>query len=512
MRNYIYLILIAGSTFLLIYNFKSLGNNLFESSNNPEKKIENLYYYLKNYYVDKIDSDSLSNEIIKDVVKKLDPHSFYISKNELPIVNESMRGSFEGIGVNFFFINDTVSIIRVLKGSPAEKFGLLAGDRILMSDKDTLYGKNLSNQKILDNIKGPKDSKINLEIFRPSSAEKFNVNIERGKVDIGSVFFYELKEDVGYIKIDRFIKETDVDFKLAIENFNEKGIKKLILDLRDNPGGYLFSAEKISDIFLEKDQKIVIVKSSKGEIKEKLASGEGIFKEGNVCILINKNSASASEVLAGALQDNDRAFIIGETSFGKGLVQNQFPLGSKDAIRLTVAKYYTPSGRSIQKPFESYKDNIDYLIKDSKKPRDQAIDTIMYYSTNGKKLFTKGGILPDKILPSKEAKSKNIISYEIIWNQFNRMVIEEVDKNRNFYSKLKREDVLKEEFLDKAKWVELLNVLFKKNKIDLKSSDYEFMFNSIRSILVFQLFDRKTQIEVNNSNDPYIFEAIKILK
>ena len=335
MRNYIYLILIAGSTFLLIYNFKSLGNNLFESSNNPEKKIENLYYYLKNYYVDKIDLDSLSNEIIKDVVKKLDPHSFYISKNELPIVNESMRGSFEGIGVNFFFINDTVSIIRVLKGSPAEKFGLLAGDRILMSDKDTLYGKNLSNQKILDKIKGPKDSKINLEIFRPSSAEKFNVNIERGKVDIGSVFFYELKEDVGYIKIDRFIKETDVDFKLAIENFNEKGIKKLILDLRDNPGGYLFSAEKISDIFLEKDQKIVIVKSSKGEIKEKLASGEGIFKEGNVCILINKNSASASEVLAGALQDNDRAFIIGETSFGKGLVQNQFPLGSKDAIRLT---------------------------------------------------------------------------------------------------------------------------------------------------------------------------------
>ena len=210
--------------------------------------------------------------------------------------------------------------------------------------------------------------------------------------------------------------------------------------------------------------------------------------------------------------DNDRAFIIGETSFGKGLVQNQFPLGSKDAIRLTVAKYYTPSGRSIQKPFESYKDNIDYLIKDSKKPRDQAIDTIMYYSTNGKKLFTKGGILPDKILPSKEAKSKNIISYEIIWNQFNRMVIEEVDKNRNFYSKLKREDVLKEEFLDKAKWIELLNVLSKKNKIDLKSSDYEIMFNSIRSILVFQLFDRKTQIEVNNSNDPYIFEAIKILK
>ena len=193
MRNYIYLIIIAGSAFLLMYNFKNLGNNFFQSSNNPEKKIENFYYYLKNYYVDKIDLDSLSSEIIKDVVKRLDPHSFYISKNELPIVNESMRGSFEGIGVNFFFINDTVSIIRVLKGSPAEKFGLIAGDRILMSDRDTLYGKNLSNQKILDKIKGPKDSKINLEIFRPSSAEKFKVNIERGKVEIGSVFFYELK-------------------------------------------------------------------------------------------------------------------------------------------------------------------------------------------------------------------------------------------------------------------------------------------------------------------------------
>ena len=511
MRNYIYLIIIAGSAFSLMYNFKNLGINFFQSSNNPEKKIENFYYYLKNYYVDKIDLDSLSSEIIKDVVKRLDPHSFYISKNELPIVNENMRGSFEGIGVNFFFINDTVSIIRVLKGSPAEKFGLIAGDRILMSDRDTLYGKNLSNQKILDKIKGPKDSKISLEIFRPSSAEKFKVDIERGKVEIGSVFFYELTENIGYVKIDRFIKDTHVDFKLAIENFNEKGIKKLILDLRDNPGGYLFSAEKISDIFLEKDQKIVIVKSSKGEIKEKLASGEGIFKEGNICILINKNSASASEVLAGALQDNDRALIIGETSFGKGLVQNQFPLGSKDAIRLTVAKYYTPSGRSIQKPFEFYNDNIDYLIKDSKMQYGQAIDTVVYYSTSGKKLFTKGGILPDKILPNTEAKAGNI-SYEIIGIQLNRMVIEEVDKNRNFYSKLKREDVLKEEFLDKAKWMELLNILSKKNKIDLKSSDYEIMINSIRSILVFQLFDRKTQIEINNTNDPYIFEAIKILK
>ena len=199
MRNVLYLIIITGCVLFLMYNFKNLGNNFFGSSNNPEKKIENLYYYLNNYYVDKIDLDSLSSEIIKDVVKRLDPHSFYISKNDLPIVNESMRGSFEGIGVNFFFINDTVSIIRVLKGSPAEKFGLIAGDRILMSDRDTLYGKNLSNQKILDKIKGPKDSKINLEIFRPSSAEKFKVNIERGKVEIGSVFFYELKDDIFFL-------------------------------------------------------------------------------------------------------------------------------------------------------------------------------------------------------------------------------------------------------------------------------------------------------------------------
>ena len=273
----------------------------------------------------------------------------------------------------------------------------------------------------------------------------------------------------------------------------------------------MFSAEKISDIFLEKDQKIVIVKSSKGEIKEKLASGEGIFKDGNICILINKNSASASEVLAGALQDNDRAFIIGETSFGKGLVQNQFPLGSKDAIRLTVAKYYTPSGRSIQKPFESYNDNIDYLIKDSKKEYDQDIDTVMYYSTSGKKLFTRGGILPDKIMPSTEAKAGNI-SYEIIGIQLNRMVFEEVDKNRKFYSQLKKEDILKDEFIDKSKWIELLNAFSIKNKIDLKSSDYETLINSIKSIIVFQLFDRKTQIEINNTSDPYIFEAVKILK
>ena len=193
------------------------------------------------------------------------------------------------------------------------------------------------------------------------------------------------------------------------------------------------------------------------------------------------------------------------------MVQNQFPLGGKDAIRLTVAKYYTPSGRSIQKPFKSYNDNIDYLINDSKKQYDQPIDTVMYYSTNGKKLFTKGGILPDKILPNTEAEAGNI-SYQIIGNQLNLMVFEEVDKNRKFYSQLKKEDVLKDEFIDKSKWIELLNGLSKKNKIDFKSSDYETVINSIKSILVFQLFDRKTQIEINNIKDPYIFEAIKILK
>jgi len=292
-------------------------------------------------------------------LEKLDPHSVYIPQSEMTRVSESMKGDFVGIGVSFYSYNDSISVIKAIENGPSAKQGILPGDRILTANADTLYGKNLGSEAIVEKLKGKKGSFVKLGVYRKSENRHFTVHVKRGIVPIKSVIAsYMLTEDLGYIQIDRFAESTYDEFKKALSALEKRGAKKLTLDLRDNPGGYLGIAERMSDEFLKDGKLILFTKNKKGEINKVYATGKGSFEDKPVYVLINERSASASEIIAGALQDNDIGTIVGRRSFGKGLVQREMELGDGSAVRLTVSRYYTPTGRSIQKSYE--KGNKDY--------------------------------------------------------------------------------------------------------------------------------------------------------
>ena len=330
----------------LIGSNQQIVQNVVRQPMTGNQKLSQFMRYLDQYYVDQIDTDSLATEVIQDLIKKLDPHSFYISKEELSRLAENMQGNFVGIGVSFFMVNDTVNVVRVLPGGPSKTAGILAGDRILIANQDTLYGKQLQSQDIVNILRGEEDSPLKLSLFRPSEQKKLLVELNRGAVPISSVAHYLIEPEIGYVQINRFAETTAREFGNAITMLKQQGMTQLILDLRNNPGGYLDAAEEIADTFLSEGKLIVMVESNQGEQEVTYATKEGAFEEGQVYVLIDGESASASEVVAGALQDNDRAWILGQRSFGKGLVQQQMPLGSKEAVRLTTARYYTPTGRS----------------------------------------------------------------------------------------------------------------------------------------------------------------------
>ena len=324
----------------------------FSSNSKNELKIKKLINYIQRDYVDTVNTDKLLDGAIAQMLGKLDPHSVYIPKENLQAVTESMQGNFVGIGVQFRMIKDTITVIQPIKGGPSIKAGIKAGDRILVADKDTIYGKNMFSNKVPSYLKGKPDTKVALQIYRKSNDSLFTVNITRGKVNIKSVdLAYMINDSVGYIKLDRFARNTYREFKTSLRALKIKGMTDLVLDLRGNGGGFIDIANSIVDEFLEDKKLIVFTKNNKGEIDKSFATEKGIFENGGLYVLIDENSASASEILAGALQDNDKGTIIGRRSFGKGLVQQEMDLGDGSAVRLTIARYYTPTGRSIQKPY-----------------------------------------------------------------------------------------------------------------------------------------------------------------
>ncbi len=406
-----------GSTF----NFKN--KSVLFSSNSKEAKIKRLINYIQYDYVDKVDTDSLLDDAITTMLAKLDPHSVYIPKDELQRVTESMQGKFAGIGVSFIIHDDSVAVSSVIKGGPSEKAGIKAGDRIIVANTDTLFGKSLikkagvieiergtlegsrkMSDAVMKALKGETDTKVNVKVYRRSVNQTLNFPITRGDVSITSVSaHYMINNTLGYIKVDRFARTTYEEFKKALDGLIAKGMTSLALDLRGNPGGYMDIANMIVDEFLEDGKLIVFTKSKHGEIDKSYATDKGDFEHGKIFVLIDQNSASASEIVAGALQDNDKGTIVGRRSFGKGLVQQEMALGDGSAVRLTTARYYTPTGRSIQKPYNHLDQtnyNNDYLerihngeliSRDSIKVN----DSLKYKTPKGKIVYGGGGIIPD---------------------------------------------------------------------------------------------------------------------
>jgi carboxyl-terminal processing protease len=380
-----------------------------------DQKVQKLIKYINSDYIDNVNTDSILDVAINNILVNLDPHSTYIPASESQAIQENMNGSFVGIGVEFRIFRDTVLVVNILEGGPSQRFGLQNGDRILKADNDTLYGKQISSDYAMSLLKGESGTAVNLEIYRPSSKEIIYKDLVRGKVPIKSVdASYVIYNEIGYIKINRFSATTFNEFSNALDDVIEKGAESLIIDLRGNPGGYMHAAKLISSEFLEKNTLIVYTKDKNGILDQSFADGKGRFQQGDVFVLIDEKSASASEVVAGALQDNDRAQIVGRRSFGKGLVQQELNLGDGSKVRLTTARYYTPTGRSIQKPYSNDRKAYmsDYISRihsgelidaDSIK-----IDSSLVYKTpKGKKVYGGGGIVPDLFVPVDTTSYKN---------------------------------------------------------------------------------------------------------
>ena len=420
------------------------NQNYLVAKNNSKNKLNKLIDFIDSEYVDDVKSDSIVNLTIDNILAQLDPHSVYIPPSEQAQVAESMKGDFVGIGVNFYMYKDSVAIIKPVENGPSEKAGIKAGDRILYADKTKLFGRKLPNDSLFSNLKGAEGSEILVTVYRKSENKKIKFKIKRGIVPIKSVdAAVLLNPTTGYIKINRFAETTYDEFKTGLTKLRELGAKSLVIDLRDNGGGYMEQAIAIADELLKDKQLIVFTKNKKGTLQKTYATASGSFESGKVVVLINENSASASEILAGAIQDNDRGTIVGRRSFGKGLVQREMDFDDGSAVRLTVARYYTPTGRSIQKPysngneshskeFDSRSTNGELYHKDSiKTPK-----TPKFKTPKGRIVYGGGGIVPDVFVPLEVGYGSEHTAYLLESGLLGHYVFEQLDRDRTVFKRM----------------------------------------------------------------------------
>jgi len=370
-------------------------------------KFDEVMYHINNAYVDTVNNKKLEEDAIVAMMEELDPHSQYISVEEFNAVNDPLLGSFEGIGVQFRIVEDTVAIVNTIKGGPSEKVGVMAGDRIVYVDDSLVAGIKIKNESVMRLLKGPKGTKVNVRIFRRGEKDLLDFTITRDVIPTYSVdIAYMLDDKTGYIKLSKFSATTHKEFVKAAKRLKQEGMSQLILDLRGNGGGYLGEAVDIADEFLPKGSLVVFTEGRFRPKKTYNARRKGLLEDMPLAVLIDDESASASEIVAGAVQDNDRGTIVGRRSFGKGLVQEQVMLSDNSAIRITVARYYTPTGRCIQKPFDGNLE--DYLLESYDRYENGELfsadsihlnDTLKYYTPKGKVVYGGGGIIPDVYVP-----------------------------------------------------------------------------------------------------------------
>ena len=375
--------------------------------NQDVQKLREVLTLVKKEYVDETKTDALVEDAIAHLLGKLDPHSAYISSKDRISANEDLKGNFEGIGIEFNIFHDTLTVITTLSGGPSEAVGLRSGDKIIKVDDKVIANTKLTNLDVQRYLKGPKGSEVKIEVQRKNKKEPITFTIVRDKIPQFSVdASYLVAPEIGYIKVNRFSQTTYEEVKQAMTKLKKEGMKKLVLDLQGNPGGYMDQAISIADEFLPAGEKIVFTKGQETKYNENaMATDKGDFEQGDLIVLVNEGSASASEIVSGALQDNDRALVVGRRSFGKGLVQRPFDLNDGSEVRLTISRYYTPSGRSIQKPYENSDDydkdiakrykHGEFFTADSVK----FSDSLRFKTLNGRTVYGGGGIMPDYFVP-----------------------------------------------------------------------------------------------------------------
>lgn len=523
MKKYSYLIptLIAAALALGIFvggklHFNDTPERLF-TTNSKKDKLNRLIDYIDYEYVDDVNTDSIVDVTVNSILEKLDPHSVYIPEKDMTRVSEHMKGDFVGIGVNFYPYRDTIAVIRAIKNGPSFVKGIKPGDRILMADKDTLFGKGMPSDVIVDKLKGKEGSPVELSVYRPSEDKTFSVTVKRGVVPIKSVNAqYMLKDDIGYIKVNRFAESTFKEFKSALKKLQKKGAKKLVLDLRDNPGGYLEIAEKMADEFLKEGKLILFTKNKKGKVDKTYATDRGSFEDKPIYVLINERSASASEIIAGALQDNDIGTIVGRRSFGKGLVQREMALGDGSAVRLTVSRYYTPTGRSIQKTYAQ--GNEDYYKRFTERYHSgemisvdsiKVADSLKFTTPKGKIVYGGGGIVPDVFVPIGSNEEEAVARMDNL-GFLSFFVFEHLDEDRNRYNQYTEEEFVNDFRVDDILFEKFMDYSVNRN---LKMNFYDFEDSIklyLKAALADQLFNENIHAKIKSSKDAMLQKVIAL--
>ncbi len=483
------------------------------SQKNHKAKLNRLIDFIDNEYVDEVNTDSIVDLTVTNILGKLDPHSVYVPPSDQVAVAESMQGNFVGIGVSFYMYKDSVAVIQPVENSPSAKAGIKSGDRILYANNYKLFGRKLPTDTLFSKLKGEEGSEVILTIYRKSENKKFKIKLNRDIVPLKSVdIALQLNKDFGYIKINRFAETTYDEFKTGLLKLQKQGAKNLLIDLRENGGGYLETAVAIADELLKDKEIIVVTKNKNKKVDKTVATAGGILETGKVAILIDENSASASEILAGAIQDNDRGLIVGRRSFGKGLVQREMNFEDGSAVRLTIARYYTPSGRSIQKPYkkgesETYFNEFEKRFEDGELYNKDSIkiaDTLKFKTKKGKIVFGGGGIVPDVFVPIETEKGQEGLLYLLQSGILGHFVFEQIDAKRSDFKSLTFNQLI-----TKLEGSDLYFYNFEKfllqNEVDLKlSKNKTIVKRYLTAEFARQLFDERKYYEIVLKDDAMI--------
>lgn len=515
--------LIAGIAIGTFYANHFSGNKL-GIINTSSNKLNALLRIINDQYVDTVNMAELVEEAMPQILSELDPHSSYIPAKDLEAVNADLKGSFSGIGIQFTIQNDTIHVNSVIQGGPSEKVGLMAGDRIVEVDDSAFVGKIVTNSEAMKRLKGEKGSKVKLGVYRPGEKDLLHFTVIRGNIPVKSIdAAYMINEKVGYIKVNKFGETTYPELLIALAKLNQKNCEGLIVDLRGNTGGYMAAAIQMVNEFLPNNRLIVYTQGRKSPREDYNSNGTGSNQKMPLVVLVDEGSASASEIFAGAIQDNDRGTIVGRRSFGKGLVQQPIEFSDGSAIRLTIARYYTPSGRCIQKPYEKGKESeyeLDLLTRyehgeffsaDSIKQD----ETEVYHTRLGRPVYGGGGIMPDIFVPQDTtgmtsyfrmaANRGLIIRYTFDYTDQNRSTLQKYDTPEKMEAYLKGQNLLNKF----AAWAEKKG-LKRRNNLMMKSRRLFEM--SLYGNTIYNMLGMEAYVEYLNESDKTVLKAVEILE
>ena len=491
---------------------------LFVGSTADDNDYNTVLRYVKEAYVDTVNSDNLSETAINKMLHSLDPFSVYIPKRDLAAVNESLQGNFQGIGIFFYVLNDTVMVEKVIEKGPSERAGLKAGDRIIEVDGVKIAGQKLANDKIVSKLKGPANSSVKVTIYRKSENKMIPTTIKRGTIDVSSLdTWYLLNPETAYIKVNKFSETTGFDFENALKELKSKGAKKLILDLRGNGGGYLSQAIQMCDQFFDSKKLVTYTKDRNNKKDVYFSHNAGVFANGALVVLVDEGTASASEIVSGAIQDHDRGWIIGRRTYGKGLVQQQYELPSGAAVRITVAKYYTPSGRCIQKPYKNGIDENDEELLDRYVNGElyqldslKFSDTTQFFTAKGRRIYGGGGVSPDIFVPYDSSSfSRNVLNI-ISSSAFMDAAFTFADNNRTPFMAYKNADNFVKEFVLPSNV--LLNAISKTGVTYQNTAAHnQAIQRQFKALVARAIFHYEGYFRVINQNDPMMNAALKKL-